>query len=136
MPHPPKIWLIDDDHVQNMFNRRLIERTVPDCSVVTFSSGTEALDLAQSIIRKGDSFPCLILVDLLMPVMDGFQFLEQLEKLLETNDLADRTLINVLSSTEDKRHIEKFVRAPLAQRFIYKPLTRDKVRHLIHRMSC
>lgn len=71
---PPPLLVIDDDHDTRVLLRDLLERA--GYVVHTAANGREAL----SMVRKLDPKPRLILLDLQMPVMDGWQFLGELRR--------------------------------------------------------
>lgn len=100
---PKKIYLIDDDEISNFLNANLISKIAPHLGVVSFTSGSEAL-------RHFKTQPteqiqnCLILLDIRMPVMSGFEFLEEIET--AGIGINNSTSIIVLSSSDNPRDIE------------------------------
>jgi len=91
-----KILLVDDSQPFNFLSRVTIQKTI-DCNVTEALNGKEALNA----IVKGDC-PDIILLDLNMPVMDGFEFLKEFEK---KSKCVNHTKIYILTSStleEDK----------------------------------
>lgn len=101
-----KILLVEDIY----FNQILIESLLIEWGyqVIIVDDGAEALD--EMIVEK----PNLIILDLMMPVMDGYQFLEA------KNKLGDKTPVVVLSARSDLESINKAIKLG-AKDFITKP---------------
>ncbi len=109
--------LIDDNPVDVFINRSLILRCKFADEVITFKSA-EALDL----IRAGTIHPNVIFMDLKMPGMDGFQFLQEYAKI----DIhKDNIKIFILSSTYDPEEINQIENNKYVNRFIKKNLTTE-----------
>lgn len=124
---PINVLLVDDDRLTNTFHQEILKRIDRVNSVDAVDSGKKALLFLTERIRNNIKIPELILVDIYMPEMSGFEFMESLEQVLDTNELKSQTMVNVLSSTQSKRDIERFVHSTLAVKFISKPLTKDKL---------
>ena len=129
-----EVVLIDDDHVANVFNKHILENVAEVGHVITLSSGLEALEYMQQRVQRSPRIPELFFVDIHMPHMNGFQFIEKLENLLKLNGLENKTMINVLSSSDIKSDILKFVQMRTASKFISKPLTKDKITSVLDRL--
>lgn len=91
-----RILLVDDDTVTNMMHRRVIERSHHAEHIDVATDGREALDMLEADIAANRPLPELIFLDINMPGMGGFEFLEHYAKL----DIdADAQLIIVMLST-------------------------------------
>ena len=100
------IFLIDDDALVNFLNQEIIKDSHPDKKVRSFESATEALEVIKEMLNTSDSkLPQLILLDINMPVMDGWEFLDIFDQLPE-NKTKDCKIIMHTSSI-DPRDIEK-----------------------------
>lgn len=71
-----RILLVDDDAVTNMMHSRVIERSGRAKRIDVATDGQEALDLLRSDLAAGHPLPELIFLDINMPGMGGFEFLE------------------------------------------------------------
>lgn len=65
------IFLVDDDPIQNMLTSKLIETVDPEAKYMVFHNGEEVIE---ALHQKMD--PAIILLDINMPIMDGWEFLE------------------------------------------------------------
>ena len=73
------IMLVDDDADTNFYNKIVLEQTDATNEIVVFENGKDAL----MYLEKGNNKVDLILLDINMPIMNGWQFLEHYEKLDE-----------------------------------------------------
>lgn len=126
------ILLVDDDFVTNFYNEDLLERMDIAHKIHTAKDGQEALDF---ILKKGDykdnkdSKPCLILLDINMPRMNGFEFLE-VYKNIDTNLRAQAVVCMLTTSLnhEDKIKADNY---PVISSYLSKPLNEEKIQHIL-----
>lgn len=96
-------FLIDDSAFDLFIYEKLLIKSGITSSVKTFNSARDAL---KHLIRQADTLPdIVILLDLQMPDMNGFEFIDEFDQLPET--LRQKVRIFMLSSTIDTRDIEK-----------------------------
>jgi CheY-like chemotaxis protein len=76
MPTFESIWIIDDDPIVVFGIRKMLLSEYPDLPISSYSNGKLALDAVQQLLNQNGSLPDLILLDINMPIMDGWQFLE------------------------------------------------------------
>ena len=117
-----EILLIDDDPMTNFINKTVIKSEFPDYSPVIFENGPDAL----WYIRKNPNTPYLIFLDINMPIMDGWEFLEALSK--DTNQY--NLVIHILSSSLDTVDKRKAKESDLVSSFLTKPLKKDVLKAL------
>ncbi len=120
------IFLIDDDRLSNSLNSKMIAKSRTNAHVKTYSNATEALDrLRQLSVSAIDEFPDLIFLDINMPTMDGWEFLDEFEKL--PLPAVKRCRICMLSSSIDPSDIAKSRCYKSVYKFISKPLTAEQL---------
>ena len=109
--------LIDDNYIDNFVTRRILEGSNFADKVIVTQSATEAI---QSL-RSGSVQPDVIFLDIRMPLMGGFEFLQEYEKI----DIQGKDDIKIflLSSSLDPADMKKSINNKFITQFIHKPLT-------------
>ena len=72
------IWVVDDDPVYQIIINKIIQKSEAFSTVSTFKNGRIALDAFQQLLDNDTALPDIILLDINMPVMDGWEFMEEL----------------------------------------------------------
>jgi DNA-binding NtrC family response regulator len=125
-----KVLLIDDDETDCFLSKLLMEKSGFVREIVIKENGKNALEYLKNECSFEDKFPSLILVDLRMPLGNGFCFLEEFEKLHISRNI--NIAVVVLSYSEDGEDIIKLTKMG-RYNFIAKPLTEDKLIDIYHR---
>ena len=115
------IFLVDDDPINNLINRRLLGKTEISQRIEEFLGGQDALN---RINQESDSNKILIFLDINMPVVNGWEFLEKYLELFPGRK--DKILI--LSSSIDFQDRQKAQEYEIVSGFLEKPLTLDKIK--------
>lgn len=115
------VMVVDDDEDYCFLTKRILRRAGVFKQIITASNGLEALKKLLEINASGEDPPTLIFLDLKMPIMDGFEFLEEVSNLPEL-DLS-KTRIFVMTSSVLPKDRERANIYPIAE-FISKPLTK------------
>lgn len=115
------VLLIDDNHIDNLINRKILDNANYAENITVIDSPREAFDFVRESLETGENIPEVIFLDLRMPVMSGFEFLKSLIEL--PNLKPDLFKIFVLSSSLDPKDIKRIKENHLVSRFIGKPLT-------------
>lgn len=123
------ILLIDDDETTNYLNKRLIERLDIADSIDVVTNGEEALLYLRAIQTQGLPLPDLIFLDIQMPVMDGFEFLDTYQRLPQ--EVRDRMVITVLSSSASFSDLTRVKQYASVERHISKPLQEETVQEVL-----
>ena len=113
-----KFMLIDDDPVSNYLTKTVIDKTNFEAKVEAFENAEDAFEC---LLDSNYELPNIILLDLNMPVMSGWEFIEafsQSDYLMQ----AGITLI-ILSASNNPRDIEKAKAFSFVRDYINKPLT-------------
>ena len=125
-----RILLVDDDEINNFISVKLIKKTLINTEIKTCLNGKFAIDeLANIQEDKPDELPDYILLDINMPIMNGWEFLEEYERL--NIDPQGKTQIFIISSSVFNNDINKAKSYPLVKDFISKPLSIDKIKDML-----
>lgn len=104
------IWVVDDDIIYQTIINKIIEKSGVFSSHFTFPNGNEALTSLKKILEDDDTaLPDIILLDINMPVMDGWEFMEEIKKI--KSDIRKDIHIYIVSSSialEDKNKSATF----------------------------
>jgi response regulator RpfG family c-di-GMP phosphodiesterase len=117
------VMLVDDNDTDNFISRRIIEITQFAKGVIIKNSGKSALEYLEENKHVPNSIPDLIFLDINMPIVDGFVFLYEFEKF--DDGLKNKCKVIILSSSDNKRDIDKIVNNDHVIKFITKPLTEN-----------
>ncbi len=115
------VLLVDDNDTDNFISKRIIEITKFAKRVEVKNSGKSALEYLEKEQDNPDRLPEIIFLDINMPIVDGFVFLFEFEMFPEV--LKNRCKIVILSSSDNRRDIEKIVDNDYVIQFVTKPLT-------------
>ena len=113
--------LVDDNDTDNFISKRIIEITKFAQRVEVKGSGKGALDYLKEYQNDPTNLPSVIFLDINMPIVDGFVFLYEFEKFSEL--VRSKCKVIILSSSDNKRDIDKIVNNNHVIKFITKPLT-------------
>ena len=115
------VMLVDDNETDNFISKRIIEITKFARRVEVKNSGKSALDYLKEHQTSPENLPNIIFLDINMPIVDGFVFLYEFEKFSEV--VRNKCKVIILSSSDNKRDIDKIVNNNHVIKFITKPLT-------------
>ena len=115
------VMLVDDNDTDNFISKRIIEITKFAERVEVMSSGKDALDYLKDNQNRPQDLPSIIFLDINMPIVDCFVFLYEFDKFNEL--VKNKCKIIILSSSDNKRDIDKIVNNNHVIKFITKPLT-------------
>jgi CheY-like chemotaxis protein len=119
--------LIDDDPLINFVHAEIIAHEWPDWQVTAIESPVKALKfLKETAVFE---WPDLLLLDLNMPVLNGFDLLAQITPFFTDRSL--HTVVAILSSSLFDEDREKALSFPFVQGFLEKPLQKDALLRLL-----
>jgi CheY-like chemotaxis protein len=123
------VLLVDDDEINNFISIKLIKKALLNTEIMACLNGKFAIDQLVEIQRKDpDKMPDYILLDINMPIMNGWEFLDEYKRL--NIDPVGKCKIFIISSSVFSNDINKARSYPLVKDFISKPLNVDKIKEL------
>lgn len=126
------VLLLDDSELDNFINKKIIESAHFSKNIYINSSGKSALEFLQNVMEMKDFsdivFPEIIFIDLNMPIINGFQFIELLKNASLNKDKACKLVVLTSSMhPDDKKRITDISKEII---FLNKPLTEDMLNSL------
>jgi CheY-like chemotaxis protein len=122
------ILIVDDDQVNNFVLKNIIKRSYPEAKIEVKMEGQSALNHLKTLQQRGVEFPDVILLDIYMPIMDGFTFLE---RFLE--EFPGQTpSIYMTSSSISREDQQRAYNYPLVMGYITKPLINNNIFSIVN----
>jgi CheY-like chemotaxis protein len=118
------IYLIDDDKLFIFLLKKTIGLTGIATNVTDFPDGRSALEYIQANVSNPEILPDIIFLDLRMPIMDGWEFLDEYAPIEQK--LPKKSRLYVFSSSISPYDIENAKNNPLVTDFIIKPILKEK----------
>jgi CheY-like chemotaxis protein len=125
----PKVLVVDDNEIDTLICAKVIETHNLAKEVIVHNQPQEALDYLIALSNtQPEQFPDLIFLDLNMPVMDGWDFLQEYKKILIT--ISKKVILMVTSCTTDYKDFAEIKKHQEISGFMDKPITADKLRKI------
>ncbi len=124
------ICLIDDDDIYQFTATRRIEQEKIAKKILVFSEAENALQFLVDNIADNENLPDIIFLDLNMPVMDGWEFLEEYTRLKPR--LAKRITLYVVSSSVSKADIDRAKKIEEVSDYLIKPVSKNMLLTVIN----
>ncbi|WEK18765.1 MAG: response regulator [Candidatus Pedobacter colombiensis] len=122
MDNKINLLVIDDDDINIFIIKKIVEKTGYNVNMVSKANGLLAIDHLKAT-RDQQDFPQLILIDINMPVLNGWEFLDAYEAL----NITKRVDMYMLSSSVYENDIEKAKTYAKVKGFISKPLSIERL---------
>lgn len=128
---PINLLLVDDDVINVYLIKKIVERTGYNVITTSKANGEEAIAYLYNVIKNNETFPNLILVDINMPILNGWEFIEEYQKMNTTY----KPSMYMLSSSIFDTDIEKSKLYDTVKGFISKPLGVDYLKNLFETLE-
>lgn len=127
------VALVDDDRIYQFTTERMLHRLNNNIVFLWFKNGVEAMDYIRSHAHNAAELPKILILDINMPLMNGWEFLDEYNQLLDT--LVSPIAIYMMSSSIDDRDMKRALSYEYVSDYIEKPITTELLRTLLHRSS-
>ncbi len=131
-PKPCHILLVDDDDITNFLSKEMFRLSYPDILIDTTLNGKEALDFLQARLNNGNQLPDIILLDINMPIMDGWDFLAFFEEILAQQTAFENIQVFVFTSSVYQEDMNRAMTYPSVKRVYSKPLEELQVKEIVN----
>lgn len=118
------ICIIDDDEIYQFTAKSVIESTGVAKAILSFHDGEEAIEYFQLHNTEKDLLPDLVLLDINMPYLDGWGFLEEYIKIVPI--IEKKITIYIISSSVDEVDLQKAEQLSEVSGYVIKPITTEK----------
>lgn len=118
------VLLIDDDNIQHYITKVTLKKVDPNIELISYLDASEAFEFINEI--STDQKPDFILLDLDMPNMDGWQFLDVYKNCKNKSD------VYIVSSSIDDNDMKKSKDYQEVKQFISKPLNAEKINLILN----
>ncbi len=130
---PIIICLVDDDDIYQFTFTQSLKKVNIAKRIMVFSNAYEALDFLQLHIKDAQDIPDVVFLDINMPVMDGWEFLEEYTKMVP--NLPKQVTIYMVSSSVNKEDIDRAKSISEVTDYLIKPVEGDAVKGILDKLQ-
>ena len=122
-------WIIDDDDIYQFTTSHLLKKMDLVNKIILFSNGLKAINFLKEEIGNIENIPDILFLDINMPVMDGWEFLE--EYLLIKPMIPKTVAIYMVSSSVDEKDVIKAKSISVLSGYLVKPISSKNIMEVI-----
>jgi len=127
--------IIDDSELDSFLTRKFVELAYKGASIRSFQNAQHVLDIIGETAESNNLDQTIILLDLQMPFMNGFQFVEEFEKLPPGVQRNYKIVVQtILTKKNDPNDIHSILKYGAVKSIIQKPLTTEKLLPLLDQL--
>lgn len=124
-----KVLIIDDDDIFEFLTKEFITEHYPQFEVKSYLSSVEGLEFLKTALKNEAERPDVLLLDIRMPEMDGFELLHELETDFKPADILPMKIF-LLTSSLDSNDYRRSIETPMVSGFIGKPLDVEQLKRI------
>ena len=124
----PNLWIIDDDPMSSFYIKRLAELGELANIITIYNKAQGAIEYLLHHKQSPNQLPDIILLDIYMPDVDGWQFLQEFIPI--KHSLSKEVNIYIISSSNHPRDISRAESIPEVKGFFLKPVTLETLKEL------
>jgi CheY-like chemotaxis protein len=121
------VCIVEDDPTHLFITRKYLELSGIVENIMIYKNGKEAYDKLKAIFLNSESLPEIILLDLNMPIWDGWQFLEEFNKIPIEKEIK----IYILTSSTSKEDQIKAAEYNLNSNYLIKPISLNEIKSVL-----
>lgn len=133
MKNKATVCVIDDDEIFQFITKKSFERLNRNDDLLFFQNGEDALIYMKGALTGDNPKPDVIFLDINMPIMDGWDFLNELQKLNQAN--AELPNIYMVSSSIDDKDLIKSKSFPIITDYIVKPIKDVNIKEILNGLN-
>jgi len=124
------IWIVDDDQIYLFVAKKMLQLAGYTGTIEEFKNGKLAFNAISTLMEKGNEMPDLILLDINMPIWDGWDFLDHL---MQTEE-GKKVTVYIISSSQNPEDIHKAEEYSVIEDFLVKPIDKKELAELLKRI--
>ena len=125
----PNLWIIDDDPMSSFYIKRLAELGELASIITIYNTAQGAIDYLLHHKNTVEHLPDIILLDIYMPEVDGWEFLNQLKGI--EDQLMKKAAVYIISSSSHPRDLNRAGSFPEVRAYFQKPVTLEVLKEMI-----